>query len=159
VFEAAFVTVDAGSAEAQDAMRQYFTELDARFRHGFDGDAALAEAPDTLNPPHGCFVLAVADDVTVACGGVQYVDDITGEIKRMWVSASARGRGLGKRMLAELEQRVADSGRTRAILDTNEVLAEAIAMYGSAGYHPIDRYNDNPYAHHWFAKDLAAPAR
>jgi hypothetical protein len=27
-------------------------------------------------------------------------------------------------------------------------------MYTSAGYSPIERYNDNPYAHHWFAKPL-----
>jgi GNAT superfamily N-acetyltransferase len=154
-----FVTVDASSIEAQEAMRHYFSELDLRFRHGFDGEAALAEAPDTLNPPHGCFVLAVADGATVACGGVHFVDDTTGEIKRMWVSASARGRGLGKRMLAELEQLVTASGRMQAILDTNEVLAEAIAMYGSAGYHPIERYNENPYAHHWFAKQVAPAAR
>ena len=40
------------------------------------------------------------------------------------------------------------------ILDTNGVLAEAIAMYGRAGYERIDRYNHNPYAQLWFAKSL-----
>ena len=29
-------------------------------------------------------------------------------------------------------------------------------MYERAGYRRIERYNDNPYAHHWFAK--AQPA-
>lgn len=40
------------------------------------------------------------------------------------------------------------------MLDTNETLVEAIAMYERAGYTPIERYNDNPYAHHWFTKHL-----
>ena len=45
-------------------------------------------------------------------------------------------------------------GRTRVVLDTNEALTEAIAMYERAGYQSIERYSDNPYAHHWFAKHL-----
>jgi hypothetical protein len=45
------------------------------------------------------------------------------------------------------------------ILDTNEVLTEAVAMYERAGYHRVERYNDNPYAHHWFAKALTSPRR
>jgi GNAT superfamily N-acetyltransferase len=149
-----FVTVGAASDAAQAAMRRYFAELDTRFADGFDGAAALVEAPSAMDPPRGCFVLALVDGATVACGGVQFVDEHTGEIKRMWVDPLARGRGLGRQMLATLERVVADSGRRRAILDTNSVLAEAIAMYGAAGYHPIDRYNDNPYAHHWFEKWL-----
>jgi GNAT superfamily N-acetyltransferase len=159
VFPVVFETADAASPAAQAAMRLYFAELDERFPGGFDGAAALAEAPVSLNPPYGEFVLALLDGAVVACGGVQYVDDEVGEIKRMWVSDLARGRGLGKQMLAELERRVAASGRSRAVLDTNEVLAVAIAMYRSAGYQAIDRYNDNPYAHHWFAKNLDAAAR
>ena len=42
----------------------------------------------------------------------------------------------------------------RVVLDTNETLDEAIAMYERAGYARIDRYNDNPYAHHWFGKSV-----
>jgi GNAT superfamily N-acetyltransferase len=65
-----------------------------------------------------------------------------------------RGLGLGRRLLARLEDVARDLGRTRVVLDTNEVLVEAIAMYERAGYRSIERYNDNPYAHRWFAKDL-----
>ncbi len=35
------------------------------------------------------------------------------------------------------------------------VLSEAIAMYETTGYRSIDRYNDNPYAQHWFEKELS----
>ena len=39
-------------------------------------------------------------------------------------------------------------------LDTNRTLTEAIALYRSAGYVEIEPFNDEPYAHHWFRKDL-----
>ena len=42
-------------------------------------------------------------------------------------------------------------------LDTNESLSEAIHLYGASGYREIDRFNDNPYAHHWFEKNLSRP--
>jgi GNAT superfamily N-acetyltransferase len=136
-------------------MTQYFDELDRRFAGGFDTAAALAEAPTVLNPPCGQFIVATIDDEVVGCGGLQWIDDRTAEIKRMWVDSSRRGIGLGKRLLGHLEEEAQASGRARVILDTNESLAEAISMYHSLGYTPIERYNDNPYAHHWFEKALA----
>jgi hypothetical protein len=39
-------------------------------------------------------------------------------------------------------------------LETNKALAEAISLYRSAGYHEVDAFNDEPYAHHWFEKQL-----
>ena len=90
------------------------------------------------------------DNNVIGCGGVQRVDDITGEIKRMWVHDEWRGLGLGRRLLAFLETVV--DGLDRIVLDTNSSLREAITMYGRSGYNPIERYNDNPYAHHWFEK-------
>ena len=45
--------------------------------------------------------------------------------------------------------------RPHVVLDTNGVLIEAIAMYRSSGYEPIERYNDNPHAELWFGKSLS----
>ncbi len=42
-------------------------------------------------------------------------------------------------------------------LDTNGALTEAIALYERAGYHRIERYNDNPYAELFFEKSLTPP--
>ncbi len=44
-------------------------------------------------------------------------------------------------------------------LDTNPALTEAISMYRSAGYRPIDAFNDEPYAQLWFEKALAGGLR
>ena len=82
------------------------------------------------------------------------IDEVTAEIKRMWVHEQWRGRGLGSRMLGSLEQHALRLGHGRVILDTNSTLVEAIAMYRRAGYRDIGRYNDNPYALCWFEKLL-----
>jgi ribosomal protein S18 acetylase RimI-like enzyme len=65
-----------------------------------------------------------------------------------------RGAGLGGRMLRALEEAAIDHGRSVVRLDTNSVLTDAVSMYRRAGYTEIARYNDNPYAHHWFEKAL-----
>jgi GNAT superfamily N-acetyltransferase len=149
-----FDAVDPHDDEAQWAMKQYFSELDARFPSGFDHGDALDEGAATMRAPTGAFVVAHDDVTPIACGGVQRIDDHTGEIKRMWVEPAWRGTGLGRRTLAHLEERVRALGYERVVLDTNATLTEAIAMYQRAGYHPIGRYNDNPYAERWFAKHL-----
>lgn len=151
--------VDPGSPAAIAALRRYFGELDARFRSGFDPVAGGADDDlAALRQPAGTFVVVRSDDEVAACGGVQRVDARTGEIKRMWVDPSWRGLGLGQRLLARLETAAADHGWQRVVLDTNETLTEAITMYQRAGYQPIERYNDNPYAHHWFSKHLGPSA-
>jgi ribosomal protein S18 acetylase RimI-like enzyme len=155
VDEVTLSVVDAGSDQARWTMTQYFQELDARFADGFDFGNALDEAAVDFNPPNGAFVVATYGDDLVACGAIQFLDDDRAEIKRMWVNPRRRGLGLGRRLLVHLEGEIHASGRSTVVLDTNASLTEAIAMYRACGYEPVDRYNDNPYAHLWFAKRLA----
>ena len=155
VDQIALTIVDVGSDAAQWAMAQYFAELDERFPTGFDAGDGLAEARKHLNPPHGVFVVASRGDDVIGCGGVTFLDEITAEIKRMWVSSSARREGLGKRLLARLEDEAREAGMQRVVLDTNRTLDAAQSMYLAAGYVDIERYNDNPYAERWFEKTLS----
>lgn len=74
----------------------------------------------------------------------------------MWVAPEARGAGVGKALLAFLEDRARARGAVRLVLDTNKSLAEARTLYARAGYREIARYNDNPYADFWFEKRLSA---
>ncbi len=146
--------VDPGSPGARHALQRYFAELDTRFRTGFDPHAGGADDVAPMRPPHGAFLVVRSEQATVGCGAVQRVDDDTDEIKRMWIDPEWRGLGLGARLLSTLEATARAHGRRRVVLDTNESLSEAIAMYGRAGYHTTERYNANPYAQRWFAKDL-----
>ncbi|MDR3493023.1 MAG: GNAT family N-acetyltransferase, partial [Ancalomicrobiaceae bacterium] len=70
----------------------------------------------------------------------------------------ARGLGIARKLLHRLEDLARQRGLAMLRLDTNRALAEAQTLYRSEGYEPIARYNDNPYAHHWFGKRLKAGA-
>jgi ribosomal protein S18 acetylase RimI-like enzyme len=72
----------------------------------------------------------------------------------MWVADSARRLGVGRRILGDLEQRAAEHGVKTVRLETNGSLVEAISLYRSAGYTEVPAFNDEPYAHHWFEKQL-----
>jgi len=147
--------VHPGEPTAAAAIQHYFRELEERFPTGFDPGPANDE--EAMAPGAGAFVVATSDGEPVACGGIQTLGPRTAEIKRMWVHPGWRGAGLGSRLLRHLEEVAAELGNTEVRLDTNGTLVEAIAMYDRAGYRRIDRYNDNPYAEAWFAKELTAP--
>ena len=149
-----FDAVDARCPAAQAMMTAYFGELDELFPTGFDpGDALTAEVAN-FDPPSGAFVVVHDAGEPIGCGGLLSIDATTGEIKRMWITPDRRGLGLAKRLLAELERHSRAMGHRVVRLDTNAVLTSAIVMYGAAGYRHIERYNDNPYAHLWFEKQL-----
>ncbi len=150
-----FDEVGISSPDAAWAVDQYFAEIDQRFDTGFDPGAGGADHDaDAMTPPRGTFLVVRSDGDVVGCGGLQRVDDATGEIKRMWIHPDWRGQGIARRLLAELVASASSVGCRRVVLDTNRSLTEAVALYESAGFHRIERYNDNPYAHHWFGLEL-----
>jgi GNAT superfamily N-acetyltransferase len=149
--------VDATAEAARWAMTQYVTELARRFSEGFDTTGVLDDAAVEFNPPHGLFVLGTTGDgATLGCVALNFIDERTAEAKRMWVSPGARGTGIGTRLLAKVEDEARRTGRTVLLLDTNRALSEAVTLYTRRGFEAIPRYNDNPYAHHWFEKLLEA---
>jgi DNA-binding MarR family transcriptional regulator/GNAT superfamily N-acetyltransferase len=148
--------LDPDHPHAQHCLREYAAELDRRFAQGFDpGRSISADAPE-LRPPAGVLLVASLLSEPVGCGALKFHGREPTEIKRMWVAESARGLGLGRRLLAELEARAAQSSSPIVRLETNETLTEAIALYRSAGYEEVAPFNDEPYAHHWFEKRLPA---
>jgi GNAT superfamily N-acetyltransferase len=151
---AELAAADPASAAARHCLRSYFAELEARFPGGFDTAAALADAPAHYAPPSGLLLVAWLRGEPVGCGALRFRDGEPDWIKRMWVAPAARGLGLGRRILSGLEQAVRDRGGTAVRLETHQVLAEAIGLYQSAGYTPVPAFNDEPYAHHWFEKQL-----
>jgi DNA-binding MarR family transcriptional regulator/GNAT superfamily N-acetyltransferase len=142
------------SAEARSCLGEYFRELGARFEGGFHHEKeGLADAAE-MAPPTGVFVLARLDGEAIGCGGLKRIDEAAGEIKRVWTAPKARGMGVARRMLRMLEAAARDMGLNRLRLDTNRALKEAYALYRKEGFREIARFNNNPYAHHWFEKRL-----
>ncbi|MEO1059666.1 MAG: helix-turn-helix domain-containing GNAT family N-acetyltransferase [Actinomycetota bacterium] len=147
-------SVDPDSDDARFCVAQYFGELAERFEGGFDPATTRSASGDEVRPPAGLFLVASLRGEPIGCGGLKFVGDGAAEIKRMWVAQSARGLGVGRRLLTDLEQAAHASGATRVRLDTNRALREAIAMYRSSGYVEVPAFNDEPFAHHWFEKQV-----
>jgi len=147
--------VDPRSPEARWCVAQYFAELARRFEQGFDPEQSIPAEDGEMVPPVGAFLVATVEGEPVGCGAVKTIAPGVGSLKRMWVAESARGLGLGRRLLAALEQEGRALGLDTLRLETNRSLAEAIALYRSAGYVEVPAFNADPYAHHWFEKGLA----
>ncbi|MFE5581159.1 GNAT family N-acetyltransferase [Kitasatospora sp. NPDC056531] len=147
-------TVDPDHPDARHCLRSYFAEIQERFETGFDPALSLLPDAGELRPPHGLFLVARLHGEPVGCAGLKLPPDAPSEIKRMWVAPHARGLGLGRRFLAELETRAARHGRTVLRLDTNKALTAAIGLYHSCGFQEVPAFNDEPYAHHWFEKRI-----
>jgi DNA-binding MarR family transcriptional regulator len=147
--------VDPASPSARWCVGQYFEELDRRFEKGFDPGASLPADDGDLVPPKGSFLLASVDGTPVASGAIKTIPLGVGSFKRMWVDDSVRGLGIGRRMLEALEAEARALGLTSVRLETNGALQEAIRLYLSAGYREVAAFNDDPYAQHWFEKNLS----
>jgi DNA-binding MarR family transcriptional regulator len=146
--------VDAACPDAQDCISAYVAELNRRSNVPYDPAKGVSAEPHELNPPAGLFLVAYRHAEAIGCGGVKHRPGQPSEIKRMWVADAVRGLGIAKRILAELEADARQSGAMTARLETNQSLTEAIAMYRSSGYEEVAPFNDEPFAHHWFAKAL-----
>jgi len=106
--------------------------------HGLD--LAAYERPEVT------LFVARADGVAVGCGACQLHGDGSAEVKSMFVAPEARGRGIGRKVLAAIEAAV--RGRVSALrLETGVKQLAAIALYEAAGFRrrgPFGRYRDDP---------------
>ena len=150
---------DPDHAAARWCLEQYYSEIGRRFEGGFDRSRARQTPPQAMVPPAGLLLVAWLREEPVGCGALLFHGTEPCEIKRMWVAPAARGMGLGARMLRELEERAREEGVRVVRLDTNRALQEAIALYRRTGYREVPAFNDEPHAHHWFEKELAASHR
>jgi len=113
----------------------------------YEGEADIGPAREAsmFVEPHGVFlVMRDDDDRAVGCGGIARFDDTRGEVKRMYVVPEARGRGLGRRLLEELEGEARRLGYASVVLETGDRQQEAVGLYESTGYERIPCYP--PYA-------------
>src|SRR4051794_18707444 len=149
--------VDPETPDAQRCLRAYVAELNRRAPgRGFDPRKGATAEPHEVRPPNGAFVVAYLRGEAIGCGAVKHHPDDVTDIKRMWLAESARGLGLGRRLLEHLERLAREHGSTEAHIETSDVLPEAIALYRSAGYVEVPPFNDEPFADRWFSKSLRA---
>lgn len=123
---------------------------------GVDLDEEIAKGPPAdLVPPDGVLLLARSDDGEPAgLGGVRYLNTEVAEVKSMYVAPAFRGSGLGRQILARLDEIALEHGCRAVRLDTSDYLTPAVSLYRSAGYREVPAYNENPKADLWFERAL-----
>jgi len=149
-----FGTEPPTTPDARWCFDQFFAELNSRFDGGFDPGLSRSACPAELTPPSGLLILGRLQGRPVGCGALKFHKKEPAELKRMWIAESARGLGVGRRMLAELERHARKAGVKVLRLETNRALSEAIHLYRRSGYVEVEAFNAEPYAHHWFEKQL-----
>lgn len=121
------------------AVQAHYREL-----YGGPGDDSPAEVAD-FKPPNGHFVVGYLGGVPAAMGGWRRLGErpglpssSTAEIKRMYVTPAARGRGLSRLVLAELETSARAGGLDWLVLETGQPQTSAVLLYRTSGYREVD---------------------
>ena len=148
------IETDPRDPRAVTCLSAYCAELNQRFSGGFDVNLSRDPDASSMRRPVGTFLVALSDALPVGCVGLKGTDGGYAEIKRLWISPSARGLKLATRMM----DRAADIARELGIgllkLDSNSALPEAAALYRATGWTEIPRFNDDPYPDLFFEKRL-----
>ncbi len=145
---------DPEHADARYCLAEYVAELNRRSERGFDPSVGATALPHEVRPPAGQFFVAYLHGEAIGCGAVKHHAGGLTDIKRMWIAPSARGLGLGRRLLEELEACARAGGARVAHIETSATLTEALALYRSTGWVEVPAFNDEPFADHWFEKAL-----
>ena len=138
--------------------RELLAELIAYFNEIYPGRAARpgsVTAPDEMVAPHGVFLVGYENGDPIAIGGLRPIEENeVCEIKRMYVVPAARSRGAGRALLAALEDAARAIGYERVRLDAGPEQRHSRALFATAGYVEIERYNDNHIADYFAEKRL-----
>src|SRR5258708_2027691 len=95
--------VDPSHPDARYCLREYFSELARRFDAGFDPARSISALDEEMRPPAGLFLVATLHVVPIGSGALKLHRKKPAELERLWVAKSARGLGVGRRLLTYLE--------------------------------------------------------
>jgi WS/DGAT/MGAT family acyltransferase len=141
---------------SSDLATTLVAEVQQEYVRRYGGHDETPVDPTEFGPPNGTFLVARVGTTLIGCAGLRRHGDGVVEVKRMFVRPEHRRRGHARRLLAALEEAARAQGDRRVVLETGLAQPEAIALYASAGYLPIQGfgfYKDAPLSQS-FAKDL-----
>jgi GNAT superfamily N-acetyltransferase len=155
-------TVPADLPEVDALLDAYLDEREATFPSAQGSYSRKRTPAEEFAPPRGVFVGAYDGDAPVGCGGLRRIaddgDDVRYEVKHVFVTPAGRGRGVATAVMDALERAGAELGATAIVLDTNDSLVAAGAMYRSRGYDRVEPFNDNPNATAWYRRPVGTGA-
>ncbi len=142
----------------EEFMQEFFPE--------FVGDPRQYEWNADIYNIHGAYILkggqfwVVEENQTiVGVGGFRLASAGVAEIKRIRIKAGYRGRGFGKALVRLIEAYCRTHGVSKILVDTDERLATAKAMYEHMGYRiyreETEVEGNAEYTNYYFEKELA----
>jgi len=134
------IEVDPQGADAMKLLHEAAIEARQLYPEEFAPDVPWPGNPPS--PDRGVYLLAYLEGKPVACGALRPIDEATVEVRRMFVTAHARRKGLARAMLAELEIRAADFGYSSMRLETGNRQLSAMALYEALGFRRIAAFGD-----------------
>jgi len=145
-----FSIVEADTPETVPAVKTFFAEyskLLAQYEDpgAFEVVKELESLPEPYSPPNGKLFLAYVGNEPAGCVGIRKLDPRICEMKRLFAAPHFRGKGVGRHLVENAMTEARDLGYRKMRLDTVPPLADAIHLYQSIGFRPIERYNDNSY--------------
>jgi len=153
VTEPRFEPSSVDAPEVRALYTDFIAEADGPL--GIDlAEETLKGPPADLEPPGGVLLLVRVGGEPAGLGGVRHLDTDVAEVKSMYLAPAFRGRGIARRLLAELEAIATRHGCTAVRLDTSDYLTDAIGLYTAAGYREVPDYNGNAKANLWFERPL-----
>ena len=149
------VPVEPTGDEALRCVERYYADVSVRFGEPVTLERYPNPLPGELTPPSGVFLVVRLDGEAVGCGALTTLSPGVGYLSRMWVSETARGRGLGRALLGALEAWSRRLGHRAVRLYTHRNLPEAQELYRRHGYREVPPFLDAaPFADLWFEKAL-----
>jgi GNAT superfamily N-acetyltransferase len=147
---------DPDGPAARALWEEYMALVRERAGPEFEPTERIFGTVDAFRGPKGAWLVLYEDGAPVACAGLRELEPGVAEIKRMFVTPKARGRGHARRLLVELERQAREFGQRRMRLFTTDMLHEAMALYAAEGYairseHPLDGRSE-----YWLEKPLAS---
>jgi GNAT superfamily N-acetyltransferase len=118
--------------EDLNLINRYFNT--AEFEH------ELATLPGKYAPPKGGLLLALFDDQPAGCVALREIELGICEMKRMFVHVAFQGKGVGRGLAEAIVRQAKMLGYAKMRLDTSFRQVEAMGLYKSLGFEPIDPY-------------------
>jgi GNAT superfamily N-acetyltransferase len=155
------ITIERADLTSEDS-RALIGSLDAELSGTYPepGATHFGLDPAEVAAGRGAFLIVRVGGTPAGCGALRLLDSETGELKRMYVRPDARGRGLGRHLVAALEAEARALGLRRLVLETGIRQDAALALYRAAGFQPIPLYGEyclSPRTSVCLGKDLGGP--
>ena len=128
--------------DGNDEIFRHFYRITEDYYSAIVGGAENRKAfmPYNLSSAVENVLIVYCDDVPAACAGLKRYSDTDAEIKRVWVEPGYRGQHIASKMMKRIEGKARERGFERTVLQTREIMTDAVGLYSRLSYTRIPAY-------------------